>query len=402
MLNISGIISKFIKNSSERELDRLKTIVKQINAWESKMKEIPDEQFPSKTLEFKSKIQKGANLDDLLPEAYACVREAARRTISERPFDVQLLSAIALHQGMISEQKTGEGKTLASTMPIYLNSLLGKGVHVCTVNEFLAQRDGLKWMNPIYKFLGLSVGCITNAMDDVVRKSQYEKDITYGVNSEFCFDYLRDSLRLNINEVCQRGHFYCLIDEVDDILIDSARTPCVISSSLEDKSDKYFVSNKFIKLLEKSDYELDEKDKQVMLSERGIDKIENLSKTYGILKSNNFYHSNLSLQHHIQQALKANLLFAKDRDYIVKDNKVELIDEQTGRILSGRRFADGLHSAIEAKENVDIQQESQTIASISYQNYFRMYSRSGTTQTHWKSGLAGMTGTAQTQAEEFF
>ena len=403
MFNISGIISKFVKNSSQRELDRLNSTVKKINEWESKIKEIPDEQFPSKTLEFKSKIDNGASLDNLLPEAYACVREAARRTINERPFDVQLLSAIVLHQGAISEQKTGEGKTLASTMPIYLNSLLGKGVHVCTVNEFLAQRDGLKWMNPIYKFLGLSVGCVTHEMNDSERKSAYAKDITYGVNSEYVFDYLKDAMRMNINEVCQREHFYCLIDEVDDILIDSARTPCVISSSLEDKSDKYFVCNKFIKLLEKSDYDLEEKDKQVMLSEKGIDKIENLSKTYGILKNDNFYHSdNLSLQHHIQQALKANLLFFKDRDYIVKDNKVELIDEQTGRILLGRRLSDGLHSAIEAKEHVDIQHESQTIASITYQNYFRMYSRSSTAQTQWKSGLAGMTGTAQTQAEEFF
>ena len=334
MFNISGIISKFVKNSSQRELDRLNSTVKKINEWESKIKEIPDEKFPSKTLEFKSKIDNGASLDNLLPEAYACVREAARRTINERPFDVQLLSAIVLHQGAISEQKTGEGKTLASTMPIYLNSLLGKGVHVCTVNEFLAQRDGLKWMNPIYKFLGLSVGCITHEMNDSERKSAYAKDITYGVNSEYVFDYLKDAMRMNINEVCQREHFYCLIDEVDDILIDSARTPCVISSSLEDKSDKYFVCNKFIKLLEKSDYDLEEKDKQVMLSEKGIDKIENLSKTYGILKNDNFYHSdNLSLQHHIQQALKANLLFFKDKDYIVKDNKVELIDEQTGRIL---------------------------------------------------------------------
>ena len=403
MFNISGIISKFVKNSSQRELDRLNSTVKKINEWESKIKEIPDEQFPSKTLEFKSKIDNGASLDNLLPEAYACVREAARRTINERPFDVQLLSAIVLHQGAISEQKTGEGKTLASTMPIYLNSLLGKGVHVCTVNEFLAQRDGLNWMNPIYKFLGLSVGCVTHEMNDSERKSAYAKDITYGVNSEYVFDYLKDAMRMNINEVCQREHFYCLIDEVDDILIDSARTPCVISSSLEDKSDKYFVCNKFIKLLEKSDYDLEEKDKQVMLSEKGIDKIENLSKTYGILKNDNFYHSdNLSLQHHIQQALKANLLFFKDKDYIVKDNKVELIDEQTGRILLGRRLSDGLHSAIEAKEHVDIQHESQTIASITYQNYFRMYSRSSTAQTQWKSGLAGMTGTAQTQAEEFF
>ena len=391
MLDISSIIGKFIKNSSERELDRLKSIVKQINAWESKIKEIPDEQFPAKTLEFKSKIKNGASLDDLLPEAFACVRESARRTLNERAFDVQLLSGIVLHQGKICEQKTGEGKTLSSTMPIYLNSLLEKGVHVCTVNEFLAKRDGLEWMNPVYKFLGLSVGCITNEMDDVNRRKNYLMDVTYGTNSEFVFDLLRDGMRINYNEVCQRDHYYCLIDEVDDILIDSARTPCVISGAAEDKSDQYFACNKFVQKLEKPDYDLHEIDKQVMLSEKGIDKIEKLSKTYGLLKNDNFYDSqNLTLQHHIELALKANLLFFKDRDYIVKDNKIELIDDQSGRILPGRRLSSGLHQAIEAKENVDIQSENQTIASITYQNYFRKYSK-----------LAGMTGTAQTQAEEF-
>ena len=391
MLNIGKIIGKFIKNSSQRNIDKLEPIVKQINDWESKIKEIPDEKFPSKTLEFKSKIKNGTSLDELLPEAYALAREAARRTINERPFDVQLLSAIVLHQGKISEQKTGEGKTLAATMPVYLNSLLEKGVHVVTVNDFLAKRDS-EWMGQIYKFLGLSVGCITNEMGDIERKKNYNCDVTYGTNNEYGFDLLRDSMKYSIKEMVQRENFYCIVDEVDSILIDEARTPLVISGEVEDKSDQYYVCNKFIKKLNKDDYELDEKNKNVMLSEIGIDKIEKMSKTYGILKNNNFYDpSNLALVHHINQALKANLLFFKDTDYIVRENKIQLIDEFTGRTLIGRRFSDGLHQALEAKENVEIQSENQTLASITYQNYFRLYSK-----------LAGMTGTAATEAEEFF
>jgi len=390
MLNINKIIGKFIKNSSQRNIDKLKLVVEQINGWESKVKEIPDENFPSKTLEFKSKIKNGANLDKLLPEAFACVREAAKRTLNERHFDVQLMSGIILHQGKISEQKTGEGKTLAATLPVYLNSLLGKGVHVVTVNDFLAQRDS-SWMGKVYKFLGLTVGCITNEMDDTSRKKNYECDVTYGTNNEFGFDYLRDNMKYNMKEMVQRDHFFCIVDEVDSILIDEARTPLVISGSTEDKSDQYFVCNKFIKKLEKNDYELDEKNKNVLLSEKGIDKIEKLSQTYGILKNNNFYDpQNINLVHHINQALRANLLFSKDTDYIVRENKVQLIDEFTGRVLEGRRFSDGLHQALEAKENVEIQSENQTLASITYQNYFRLYTK-----------LAGMTGTAATEAEEF-
>jgi preprotein translocase subunit SecA len=391
MLNISGIIGKFIKNSSQREIDRLKSIVEQINGWESKIKEIPDEKFPSKTLELKSKIKNGTSLDGLLPEAYALVREAARRTIKERPFDVQLLSAIVLHQGKISEQKTGEGKTLAATMPVYLNSLLEKGVHVVTVNDFLAKRDS-EWMGQIYKFVGISCGTITNQMNDMERKKNYNCDVTYGTNSEMSFDYLRDNLKYSIQAMVQREHYYAIIDECDSVLIDEARTPCVLSGESEDKSDQYFVCNKFIKELGKEDYELDEKDKNVMLSEKGIDKIEKLSQTYGILKNNNFFDpANINLVHHINQALKANLLFFKDTDYIVRENKVELIDSFTGRVMSGRRFSDGLHQAIEAKEKVEIQSENQTIASITYQNYWRLYSK-----------IAGMTGTAITEAEEFY
>jgi len=390
MLNITGIIGKFLKNSSEREIDRLKLIVEKINSWEAKIKDIPDENFPAKTQEFKSRINKGAKLNDLIPEAFAYVREASKRTLSERHFDVQLMGGIILHQGKIAEMKTGEGKTLVATLPAYLNSLLGKGVHIVTVNDYLAKRDS-EWMGQIYKFLGLSVGCITNEMSDQERKKNYNCDVTYGTNNEFGFDYLRDNMKYNVEEMVQREHFFCIVDEVDSILIDEARTPLVISGSTEDKSDQYFVSNKFVKQLNKEDYELDEKNKNVMLSEKGIDKIEKLSQTYGILKNNNFYDpQNINLVHHINQALKANLLFSKDIDYIVIDNKVQLIDEFTGRVLEGRRFSDGLHQAIEAKEKVEIQSENQTLASITYQNYFRLYSI-----------LSGMTGTALTEAEEF-
>jgi len=390
MLNINAIIGKFIKNSSQRNIDKLKPTISQINDLEPKIKELPDKDFQSKTLEFKSKIKNGLSLEKILPEAFACVREAARRTLNERHFDVQLMSGIILHQGKISEQKTGEGKTLAATLPVYLNALLGKGVHVVTVNDFLAKRDSA-WMGKVYNFLGLSVGCITNEMDDFERKKNYDCDVTYGTNNEFGFDYLRDNMKYNIEEMVQRDHFFCIVDEVDSILIDEARTPLVISGSTEDKSDQYFVCNKFIKELDKKDYELDEKNKNVMLSEKGIDKIEKLSKTYGILKNNNFYDpQNINLVHHINQALRANLLFSKDIDYIVRDNKIQLIDEFTGRVLDGRRFSDGLHQALEAKENVEIQSENQTLASITYQNYFRLYNK-----------LAGMTGTAATEEEEF-
>ena len=390
MLNISGIISKFIKNSSQRDIDKLKPLVAKINDLESKIKDIPDESFPAKTAELKSKVQKGAKLDDLIPEAYTYVREASKRTLSERHFDVQLMGGIILHQGKIAEMKTGEGKTLVATLPVYLNSLLGKGVHVVTVNDYLAKRDS-EWMGKIYKFLGLTVGCISNEMDDIERKKNYNCDVTYGTNNEFGFDYLRDNMKYSVEEMVQRDHFFCIVDEVDSILIDEARTPLVISGSTENKSDQYFLSNKFVKQLGKGDYELDEKNKNVMLSEKGIDKVEKLSQTYGILKNNNFYDpQNINLVHHINQALRANLLFQKDTDYIVRENKVEIIDEFTGRVLEGRRFSDGLHQAIEAKEKVEIQSENQTLASITYQNYFRLYNK-----------LSGMTGTAATESEEF-
>ena len=391
MLNIGKIIGKFVKSSSERELEQLRGIVKKINEFEPKIKEISNDSFPAKTTEFKSKIQNGTKLEDLIPETFAYVREAAKRVLGERHYDVQLMGGIILHQGKIAEMKTGEGKTLVSTLPVYLNALTGNGVHVVTVNDYLAKRDSA-WMGKIYEFLGLSVGCITNEMGDVERKKNYNCDVTYGTNNEFGFDYLRDNMKYSIGQMVQRDHFFCIVDEVDSILIDEARTPLVISGATENKSDQYFVCNKFIKKLEKSDYDLDEKNRNVMLSESGIDRIEKLSQTYGILKNNNFYDpKNINLVHHINQALKANLLFSKDTDYIVRDNKVQIIDEFTGRALEGRRFSDGLHQAIEAKENVEIQSENQTLASITYQNYFRLYNK-----------LSGMTGTALTEAEEFY
>ena len=391
MINIGHFLGKFIKNSSQKELGRLKTAVEKINTLEPSIKEMSDESFPAKTMELKSKIKKGAKLDDLIPESFAYVREAARRTLGERHYDVQLMGGIILHQGKIAEMKTGEGKTLVSTLPVYLNALSGNGVHVVTVNDYLAKRDS-SWMGKVYNFLGLSVGCIENEMGDEARKKNYNCDVTYGTNNEFGFDYLRDNMKYNINEMVQRDHFFCIVDEVDSILIDEARTPLIISGATEDKSNQYFVSNKFIKQLDKNDYEIDEKNKNVMLSENGIDKIEKLSQTYGILKNNNFYDpQNINLVHHINQALKANLLFAKDTDYIVRDKKVQIIDEFTGRVLEGRRFSDGLHQAIEAKENVEIQSENQTLASVTYQNYFRLYKK-----------LSGMTGTALTEAEEFY
>ena len=322
MLGIGKIIGKFVKNSSQRELGRLNSIVQKINAFESEVKKVGNESFPAKTAEFMSKVNKGMPLDDLIPETFAYVREASRRTLGERHYDVQLLGGIILHQGKIAEMKTGEGKTLVSTLPVYLNALKKRGVHLVTVNEYLAKRDS-EWMGQIYNFLGLSVGCISNQMGDVERKKNYECDVTYGTNSEFGFDYLRDNMKYSIQEMVQKNHYFCIVDEVDSILIDEARTPLVISGATEDKSDQYFVSNKFIKKLDKNDYELDEKNKNVMLSEKGIDKIEKLSQTYGILKNNNFYDpQNINLVHHINQALKANLLFSKNTDYIVNDNKV--------------------------------------------------------------------------------
>ena len=390
MFNANKIFSNLFKSSSQKELERVKSVVEKINSFEDKLGKITNEEFPKKTLELKSKIKNGSKLDDLIPESFAYVREAAKRTLGERHYDVQLMGGIILHQGKIAEMKTGEGKTLVATLPVYLNSLTGNGVHIVTVNDYLAKRDS-EWMGKIYSLLGLTAGCITNDLNEDERKKNYACDLTYGTNNEFGFDYLRDNMVYKKDQMVQRGHTFCIVDEVDSILIDEARTPLVISGATEDKSKEYYICNKFIKKLDKLDYEIDEKDKNVMLSNEGINKIEKISKTYGILKNDNFYDpKNINLVHHINQALKANLLFSKDTDYIVKNGKVEIIDEFTGRIMEGRRFSDGLHQALEAKENVEIQSENQTLASITYQNYFRLYTK-----------LSGMTGTALTEAEEF-
>ncbi len=391
MLSISRFVKKIFKSDNDKELDRLNSLVVQINNNENPVKRISDDQFPNKTVEFKQRIKKGESLESLLPEAFALVREAALRTLNERHFDVQLMGGIVLHENKIAEMKTGEGKTLVSTLPVYLNSLEEKGVHIVTVNDYLAQRDS-SWMGKIYNFLGLQVGCITNSLDDYERKNNYSYDITYGTNSEFGFDYLRDNMKLSMSDTVQRDHNFCIVDEVDSILIDEARTPLIISGATQDKTSRYLAIDKLIKQLDKKDFEIDEKDKNVMLTDKGTDNVEKIFSGAGILKNNNFYDpENMNLVHHVNQALKANHLFTKDKDYIVKDNSIKIIDEFTGRILEGRRFSDGLHQALEAKENVEVLSENETLASITYQNYFRLYKK-----------LSGMTGTASTEAEEFF
>tara|TARA_B100000959_G_scaffold80546_1_gene85842 strand:- start:440 stop:3001 length:2562 start_codon:yes stop_codon:yes gene_type:complete len=388
---ITKTLNKLFKSGNQLELNKIKPIVVKINDLEKNFSNFKGENFVEKTHQFKKNVLEGRGLDEILPEAFALVREAARQVLGERHFDVQLAGGVVLHKGSVAEMKTGEGKTLVSTLPAYLNALGGKGVHIVTVNDYLAKRDSI-WMGQIYNHLGLKTGCITNELEDLERKKNYSLDITYATNNELGFDYLRDNMKYNISDMVQKNRNFCIIDEVDSILIDESRTPLIISGGIEDKSDQYFLANKFIKSLEKKDYDLDEKNQNAILTDVGIDSVERMSKTSGILKNNNFYDpQNLNLVHHINQALKANFLFQKDKDYIVKDGGVKIIDEFTGRILEGRRFADGLHQAIEAKENVDIQKENQTLASITYQNYFRLYKK-----------LAGMTGTAMTEAEELF
>ncbi len=385
-------LSKIFKSSNQQELDKIKNIILAINNKENEIKSLSESNFKEKTANFKKNVQNGSlKLDNILHEAFALVREAAHRTLKERHYDVQLAGALMLHKGKIAEMKTGEGKTLVSTLPAYLNALEGKGVHIVTVNDYLAKRDS-EWMGKVFNYLGISTGCIVNNLEDSERKKNYACDVTYATNNELGFDYLRDNMKYDLNDMVQRDHNYCIVDEVDSILIDESRTPLIISGKLEDKTTLYTTSNEFIKSLQKSDYELDEKNKNVILTDAGVDKIEKLALQKNVLKNNNFYDpSNLDLVHHTNQALKANLMFKKDTDYIVRDGKVQIIDEFTGRVLGGRRFSDGLHQAIEAKENVDIQEENQTLASITYQNYFRLYKK-----------LAGMTGTAMTESEEFF
>jgi preprotein translocase subunit SecA len=387
----SRTLNKIFKSTNQQELDKIQNLIQAINEKESETKSLSEGDFKEKTFNFKKNAQSGLfKINEIIPESFALVREAAKRTLGERHYDVQLAGGLILHSGKIAEMKTGEGKTLVSTLPAYLNSLTNKGVHIVTVNDYLAKRDSA-WMGKVFDYLGVSTGCITNNLDDVERKKNYQCDITYATNNELGFDYLRDNMKYELIEMVQRSHNFCIVDEVDSILIDESRTPLIISGKLDDKTTLYLTSNEFIKYLQKNDFELDEKNKNAILTDAGIDKIENLAKQKGILKNNNFYDpGNLDLVHHINQALKANLLFKKDTDYIVRNEKVQIIDEFTGRVLDGRRFSDGLHQAIEAKENVKVEEENQTLASITYQNYFRLYKK-----------LAGMTGTAMTESEEF-
>ncbi len=390
MLNPLNILSKFIKSGNQRELDKLQNIVNEVNKLEENILKLDDNEFPEKTQNLKNKIQKGENIDNILPEAFALVREASKRTRGERHFDVQIMGGVVLHKGSIAEMRTGEGKTLTIVLAAYLNALHGEGVHVVTVNDYLAKRDCLD-MGMIYNFLGLSSGYINNDQDDHERKKNYLCDITYATNSELGFDYLRDNMKFSSDELVQRNHKFAIVDEIDSCLIDEARTPLVISGAAEDKTNQYLAVDKLIKNLNKLDFELDEKDKNIYLTNDGISNVEKIFSKAGILKNNNFYDpANLSLVHHVNQALRANHLYQKGKDYIVTNEELKIIDELTGRILEGRRYGDGLHQALEAKERIEIQVENQTLASITYQNYFKLYEK-----------LSGCTGTAITESEEF-
>ena len=391
MLNSLNFITKFFKSSNQRELDRINKIVTKINVLEENIKNLEDSEFPKKTQEFKERIKNGQSLDDILPEAFALVREASKRTRNERHFNVQLIGGVVLHEAKIAEMRTGEGKTLTIALAAYLNALHEKGVHIVTVNDYLARRDSQE-MGEIYNFLGLSSGFINNDQNDDERKKNYNCDITYATNSELGFDYLRDNMRYSENEMVQRDHFFSIVDEIDSCLIDEARTPLIISGVAEDKTSKYLAVDRLIKNLNEKDFEIDEKDKNILLTNEGINNVEKIFSNSGILKNNNFYDpENLHLVHHVNQALRANHLFKKGKDYIIQDNNLKIIDELTGRILEGRRFGDGLHQALEAKERIDIQAENQTLASITYQNYFRLYKK-----------ICGCTGTAATESQEFF
>jgi preprotein translocase subunit SecA len=380
-----GFLKKFIGTKNEREINRIMPVVDQINSLEPAISVLSDEQLRNKTPEFRSRIEAGETLDDLLPEAFAVAREASKRVLKMRHFDVQLLGGVILHEGRIAEMKTGEGKTLVATLPVYLNSLEGKGVHIVTVNDYLAKRDS-QWMGRLYNFLGLSVGVIVHGLSDEQRQSSYGADITYGTNNEFGFDYLRDNMKYEISQFVQRELNYAIVDEVDSILIDEARTPLIISGPSEESTDKYYKIDKIIPRLQKeTDFTIDEKARTVILTEEGNIKAEKL------LGAGNLYDpANIELVHHILQGLKAYTLFKRDVDYVVKDGEVIIVDEFTGRLMPGRRWSDGLHQAVEAKEGVKIASENQTLATITFQNYFRMYNK-----------LAGMTGTAETEAAEF-
>ena len=391
MFNPLNLLSKIIKSGNQKELDRIGKIVNQINSLEKKFENIDNSNFPRKTSELISRLNDGEKINQILPEAFALVREASKRVHNERHFDVQLIGGVALHENKIAEMKTGEGKTLTITLAAYLNALEKKGVHIVTVNDYLAKRDSQN-MGEIYEFLGLSCGFINTGQSDLERKENYMKDITYATNSELGFDYLRDNMKFSKKDMVQRGHNYAIVDEIDSCLIDEARTPLIISGAAEDKTSQYIAIDKLVKTLKSDDFEVDEKDKNILLTNKGIDNIEKIFSNAGILKNNNFYDpENLHLVHHVNQALKANHLFQNGRDYIVKDDQIIIIDEQTGRQLPGRRFGDGLHQSLEAKEKLVVNAENQTLASITYQNFFKLYKK-----------ISGCTGTAQTESEEFF
>jgi preprotein translocase subunit SecA len=390
MVSLGGLARKLFGSSNERRIRSFSSRVSEINALEPQIKALTDAQLRAKTDEFKKQLAAGKTLDDILVPAFAVAREAARRVLGLRPFDVQLTGGMILHEKGIAEMKTGEGKTLVATLPIYLNALAGKGVHLVTVNDYLAQRDA-QMMGKIYGFLGLTTGVIVHGLDDDQRRAAYACDVTYATNNELGFDYLRDNMKYEKNQMVQRDHYFAIVDEVDSILVDEARTPLIISGPLDDRSDFYNTIDAFIPLLNKDDYELDEKQKSVNFSEVGTEKLENMLRAAGHLKGESLYDvENVAVVHHVNNALKAHKMFQRDKDYIVRNGEVVIIDEFTGRMMPGRRFSEGLHQALEAKEKVAIQPENQTLASITFQNYFRMYDK-----------LAGMTGTASTEAEEF-
>lgn len=389
---IGALARKFFGSANDRRVKGYQARVTAINALEPEVSALSDEALKARTADFKAQVAAGKSLDDLLVPAFATVREAAKRTLGQRHFDVQLIGGMVLHEGDIAEMKTGEGKTLVATLAVYLNALAGKGVHVVTVNDYLAKRDS-GWMGQIYGFLGLTTGVIVHGLDDAERQAAYACDITYGTNNEYGFDYLRDNMKYRLEDMVQRGHFYAIVDEVDSILIDEARTPLIISGPLDDRSEFYNTIDTFLPKLEKvTDFEVDEKQRTVTLTEAGMEKIETLLRDAGQLKGETLYDvENVSVVHHINQALRAHSLFNRDKDYIVRDDEVIIIDEFTGRMMQGRRYSEGLHQALEAKEHVTVQPENQTLASITFQNYFRMYGK-----------LAGMTGTALTEADELF
>ena len=389
MLSFGGIASKIFGSSNERKVKNFRSRVAAINELESEVQVLSDEELRARTELFRKQLAEGTALDDLLVPAFATVREAAKRALGQRHFDVQLIGGMVLHQGDIAEMRTGEGKTLVATLPVYLNALTGKGVHVVTVNDYLAKRDA-DWMGQVYRFLGLTVGCIYHDMTDEERKTAYACDVTYGTNNELGFDYLRDNMKMNRDEMVQRPHVYAIVDEVDFILIDEARTPLIISGPLEDRAELYQMIDEMMKIVVKDDFELDEKQRQVSFTEAGNEKMENALQAAGILKGTLYDIDNVTIVHHLTQALKAHKLFQRDKDYIVKGGQVVIIDEFTGRMMPGRRYSEGLHQALEAKEKVEVQPENQTLASITFQNYFRLYKK-----------LGGMTGTALTEADEF-